>query len=403
MPGTEYFGAEERKEINDVLETGILFRYNHEAQRKNIWKAREFEAEVAQLVGSKYAHAVSSGSAAVSCALAAAGIGAGDEVIVPPFTYIATVEAVIFAGALPVFAEIDETLCLSAEGIKKAITPKTKAVLLVHMCGQMANMDEIMEVINQHNLILVEDAGQAMGASYKGVSTGLWGVTGCYSFDFFKIATAGEGGVMVTNSEKAYKLADNFADHGHDHIGNNRGMENHPVLGFNYRISELHAAVGLAQTRRVPAIREANNRHKAYMMAELGKISGVSFATIPDPTGDSATFLNLMLPNTEIAMQAVNEFNRKGITGFNYWFTNMYHFINQWDHIKEGRVAAKTNLQLLGAPQDYANLSLPKTQEVIGRLISFGIRASWTTEEITDFTQRIGAAIKTVIQANSSN
>lgn len=402
MPGTEYFGAEERKEINDVLETGILFRYNHDAQRNNIWKAKDFEAEVAKLVGAKYAHAVSSGSTAVSCALAAAGIGAGDEVIVPPFTYIASVEAVIFAGALPVFAEIDETLCLSAEGIKKALTPRTKAVLLVHMCGQMAQMDEIMEVVKAHNLVLVEDAGQAMGASYKGTSTGLWGVTGCYSFDFFKIATAGEGGVMVTNSEKAYKLADNYADHGHDHIGNNRGMENHPVLGFNYRISELHAAVGLAQTRRVPAIREANNRHKSYMMAELGKIPGVSFATIPDPIGDSATFLNLMLPNTETAKKVVEAFNANGIAGFNYWFTNMYHFINQWDHIKEGRVAAKTNVQLLGAPQDYTNLNLPKTQEVIGRLISFGIRASWTAQELEQFTQKIGAAIQSVTNATSS-
>ncbi|MFY8191375.1 MAG: aminotransferase class I/II-fold pyridoxal phosphate-dependent enzyme, partial [Bacteroidia bacterium] len=128
MAGTEFYGAEERKEINEVLETGIFFRFNHDAQRNGIWKAKEFEAEVAKLVGAKYAHAVSSGSTAVSCALAAAGIGAGDEVIVPPFTYIASVEAVIFAGALPVFAEIDETLCLSAEGIRKAITPKTKAI-----------------------------------------------------------------------------------------------------------------------------------------------------------------------------------------------------------------------------------------------------------------------------------
>src|ERR1035438_10712741 len=106
MAGTEYFGAEERKEINDVLETGILFRYNHDAQRNNIWKAREFENEVAKLVGAKYAHAVSSGSTAVLCALAAAGIGAGDEVIVPPFTFIASIEAVLFVGALPVFADI---------------------------------------------------------------------------------------------------------------------------------------------------------------------------------------------------------------------------------------------------------------------------------------------------------
>lgn len=397
MAGTEYYGAEERKEINDVLETGVFFRFNHDAQRNGIWKAKEFEAEVAKLVGAKYAHAVSSGSTAVSCALAAAGIGAGDEVIVPPFTYIASVEAVIFAGALPVFAEIDETLCLSAEGIKKAITPKTKAVLLVHMCGQMAQMDEIMAVIKEHNLVLVEDAGQAMAASFKGTSTGLFGVTGCYSFDFFKIATAGEGGVFVTNSEEAYKLADNYSDHGHSHLGNNRGMETHPVLGFNYRISELHAAIGLAQTRRVPMIRENNNRIKSKMMQELGKIYGVTFATIPDPNGDSATFLNMMLPNTELAQKVVDSFNANGIAGFNYWYTNMYHFINQWEHIKEGKVAAKTNIQLLGAPQDYQNLHLPKTQETIGRLISFGIKASWTDEELDNLLLKMSASIKEVL------
>src|SRR5262245_21252754 len=138
MPGSELFGAEERKEIEDVLGTGILFRYNHEQQRKDIWKSREFEAEVKKITGAAYAHAVSSGSTAVITALAAAGVGAGDEVIVPPFTYVATIEAVLFIGAIPVFAEIDDTLCLSADGIEKALTPKTKAVCLVHMCGGMA-------------------------------------------------------------------------------------------------------------------------------------------------------------------------------------------------------------------------------------------------------------------------
>ncbi len=401
MAGTEFFGSEEKKEINDVLETGILFRYNHDAQRNNIWKAKEFEAEVAKLVGAKYAHAVSSGSTAVTCALAAAGVGAGDEVIVPPFTYIASVEAVIFAGALPVFAEIDETLCLSAAGIRKAITPKTKAILLVHMCGQMAQMDEIMELVKEFNLILVEDAGQAMAASYKGISTGLWGKTGCYSFDFFKIATAGEGGVMVTNDETAYKLADNIADHGHDHQGNNRGMENHPVLGFNYRISELHAAIGLAQTRRVPMIRDINNKIKKNMMTELGKIEGIGFAHIPDPNGDSATFLNILMPDTETAGRAIEEFNKNGVSGFNYWYTNMYHFINQWDHIKEGRVAAKTNLQLLGAPQDYKNLDLPKTQETIGRLISFGIKATWDDAALNDLLNKMKVSINSALSVTA--
>ncbi len=394
MPGTELFGAEERKEINDVLETGILFRYNHEAQRNNIWKARDFEAEVMKVTGAKYAHAVSSGSTAVATALAAAGIGAGDEVIVPPFTYIATVEAVLFVGGLPVFAEIDETLCLSAEGIRKAITPKTKAVCLVHMCGGMADMDGIMAVIKEHNLVLVEDAGQAFAASYKGTATGLFGKTGCYSFDFFKIATAGEGGVMVTNDEKAYKLADSYADHGHDHIGSNRGMEQHPILGFNYRISEVHAAIGAAQTRKVPAIREANNKHKQLLTELLGQIPGVGFARLADPAGDSATFLNLLLPDTEAAKRVVAEFNAAGVGGFNYWYTNMYHFINQWDHIKNLQTASKLAIQLLGAPQDYKNLYLPKTQDVVGRLISFGIRCTWTEAEVRALAQKIGACIE---------
>lgn len=393
MPGTELFGAEERKEIEDVLSTGILFRYNHDSQRNDIWKARDFEAEVKKVTGAKYAHAVSSGSTAVATSLAAAGIGVGDEVIVPPFTYIATVEAVLFVGALPVFAEVDETLCLSAEGIEKAITPKTKGICLVHMCGGMADMDAIMKVVEKHNLTLVEDAGQAFGASYKGTSTGLFGKVGCYSFDFFKIATAGEGGVLVTNDEEIYRTADSYADHGHDHIGSNRGMEQHPVLGFNYRISELHAAVGVAQTRKVPQIRETNRKYKKMLVELLSKNEHISFAKLADPDGDSATFLNLMLADAETAQRVIEEFNDAGIGGFNYWYTNMYHFINQWDHLKEMKTASKLAVQVLGAPQDYANLDLPKSQEVIGKLISFGIRCTWTEEEVKQLAQKISDCV----------
>jgi 8-amino-3,8-dideoxy-alpha-D-manno-octulosonate transaminase len=394
MPGTELFGSEERKEINDVLETGMLFRYNHDQQRKGIWKAREFEAEVRKITGAKYAHAVSNGSAAIAIALASAGIGAGDEVIVPPFTFIASIEAVLFIGAIPIFAEIDETLCLSAEGIRNALTPKTKGVCLVHMCGGMADMAGIMQVVKEHNLILVEDAGQAFAASYKGTSVGLFGKTGSYSFDFFKIATAGEGGIFVTNDEETYKLADAYSDHGHNHVGNNRGMEQHPVLGFNYRISELHAAVALAQTRKVPKILEANRKNKKMLIDLLSKTEGISFAHLPDPAGDSATFLNMLLPDTETAKRTVDEFNKAGIGGFNYWYTNMYHFINQWEHLKNMSTVANLSAQVLGIPQDYSKLQLPKTQEVIGRLISFGIRCTWTEDEIKTLAQNIATCAK---------
>lgn len=397
MPGTELFGAEERKEVNDVLDTGILFRYGHNAQRNGHWKAKEFEEEVKKITGARYAHAVSSGSTAVVTALAAAGVGAGDEVIVPPFTFIATIEAVLFVGALPVFAEIDETLCLSAEGIRKAMTPKTKAVCLVHMCGGMADMDPIMEVVKENNLILVEDAGQAFAASYKGTATGLFGKAGSYSFDFFKIATAGEGGVLVTDDEETYNLADWYSDHGHNHQGNNRGMEPHPVLGINFRIGELNAAVGLAQTRKVPQIREINRRYKKMLEEMLNQTEGISFSKLADPEGDSATFLNLMLPDTETARQVADALNEAGVSGFNYWYSNMYHFINQWDHLKNMQTASRLTVELVGQPQDYKNLQLPKSQEVIGRLISFGIRCTWTEDEVQHLAGEIRKSVEKAI------
>jgi len=397
MPGTEFFGEEERKEVNDVLNSTCLFRYNHDDLRQGMWKAKELEAEVSNFTGANYAHAVSSGSAAVACALAASGIGYGDEVIVPPFTFLATIEAVLYAGALPVFAEIDETLCLSAEGIADVITEKTKAVLLVHMCGAAADMDGITKLCNAKGIKLVEDAGQALGAFYKGKSVGLFGTAGAFSFDFFKITTAGEGGLFITNDKDTYTKADTFSDHGHSHIGGNRGMEQHPFLGFNFRISELHAAVGLAQMRRVGKIIELNKRNKKYLKEQLSSIEGVTFRHMADEAGDSATFLNFFLPSAELAQKVVARLADEGIGGANYWFTNMYHFINQWDHLKELRSAAPLAIHALGAPQDYANLKLPKSQDVVGRLISFGIRATWKQVEIEKLGNDLRRIIKEVL------
>jgi 8-amino-3,8-dideoxy-alpha-D-manno-octulosonate transaminase len=393
MPGTELFGDEERREVMEVLETGVLFRYGHEDRRRGRWKAREMEERVREYTGASHALAVSSGSTAVACALAAAGIGHGDEVIVPPFTYLATIEAVLLAGGLPVFADIDDTLCLDAEGIRAALSPNTRAVLLVHMCGAAADMDPILELCRERGLVLVEDAGQALGAWYRGRSVGRFGATGAFSFDFFKITTAGEGGVFVTDDESRYRLADSYADHGHDHIGTNRGMEQHPILGFNYRISELHAAVGLAQMRKLEAIREAKRANKAVLRAAIEDLPGLGFRRMPDPEGDSGTFLNLLLPDVEAAARATEALRAAGVPGINYWFTNMYHFINQWDHVKNLDAAAPLAIHSLGAPQDYRALELPRAQDVIGRLISVGIGCSWNP----DVTERIGGDLRNAL------
>lgn len=178
--------------------------------------------------------------------MAACGIGAGDEVIVPPFTFVATFEAVLQAGAVPVFGEIDDTLCLNPDRLEAVLTPKTKAVVPVHMCGAMARIDEVKDFCDQKGLILLEDACQSLGATFRGQHLGTFGNAGCFSFDAVKTVTCGEGGAVITDDQAVYDRCHQYADHGHDHLGGpDRGADGHPVLGINYRISELNAAVGL--------------------------------------------------------------------------------------------------------------------------------------------------------------
>jgi 8-amino-3,8-dideoxy-alpha-D-manno-octulosonate transaminase len=400
MPGSELFGAEERKEVQDVLETGVLFRYNHDAQRKGHWKTREFEAALAKFNGVQYAHACSSGSTAVAIAMAACGLGAGDEVIVPAFTYIATIEGALLAGALPVFAEIDDTLCLSAEGIRKALSPKTKAVVLVHMCGAMANIEEIVALCKEKNLILVEDTAQALGANFKGKAAGTFGKVGCFSFDFFKIITCGEGGGVITNDKTLYHLIDQYSDHGHDHVGDNRGMEAHPIIGFNYRIGEMNSAVGLAQIRKIDYILQQQRKHKKAMKATLAKFPEVKFRQIADENGDSATFMDFFLPDEATARQVVAALKVEGVanlTGIQYWYDNNYHYIRNWEHLKALKAPAKMTIHLLEQPQDYNNLQLPVTENLMSRLISLVVKVAWTEEQLLDLTAKIEKALATVL------
>ncbi len=397
MPGTELFGEEEKKEVMDVLNEGVLFRFNHDAQRNGHWKAKDFENEVAKFCGAKYGLAVSSGSTAVNTMLAACGVGYGDEVIVPPFTYIATIEAVLLCGALPVFAEIDDTLCVSAEGIRAVCGPKTKAVLLVHMCGAAADLDGIMAVCKEKNIQLIEDSAQALGASYKGKMLGTFGRMGSFSYDFFKINTCGEGGVVITDDHELWDTAQQFADHGHDHIGNNRGMEQHPIMGTNYRIGEINAAIGLAQTRKLPYILAQQRKHKAIIQERLGKIPGLKFRRHTDEAGDSATFFHLLMPDETSARACVKLLGEASI-GVGYWYDNMFHYIKQWDHVKNLSMPYKLVAHELGLPQDLKTLKFPKSDAIMSRLISFNIRVTWTEEELDALLTKMEGAVKKAME-----
>jgi 8-amino-3,8-dideoxy-alpha-D-manno-octulosonate transaminase len=382
MPGFEIFDDDERKEVQDVLDTGVLFRYGFDDARQGHWKAKTFEQALAQRMGVAHSHLCSSGTAALSIALAACGIGAGDEVIVPGFTFVATFESILTAGAIPVFAEIDETLCLDPNDIETKLTPRTKAVIPVHMCGSMARIDEIKTLCDRKGLVLIEDACQSVGASYQDKMLGTFGRMGCFSFDPVKTITCGEGGAIITDSEHHYERAHAFADHGHDHIGMDRGAEGHPIMGYNYRISELNAAVGLAQLRKLDAILDIQRENKSAVKDAMGSIRAIRFRQLPDAQGDSATFLSFMLPNEARARTAAKALTEAGVDGCFYWFDNNWHYLRQWQHLKQMQVAAKLPTQLADNCPDYAAVSLPQSDHIIKRTISMQIKLRWTSDDI---------------------
>jgi 8-amino-3,8-dideoxy-alpha-D-manno-octulosonate transaminase len=389
MPGFEIFGDEERKEVQDVLNTGVLFRYGFDQARNGHWKAKTFESELSKRIGASYCHLCSSGTAALSIALAACGVGAGDEVIVPPFTFVATIEALLNAGAVPVFAEIDETLCLDPAAVEAVITPRTKAVLPVHMCGAMARIDKIKTLCDQKGLFLIEDACQALGGTLDGKALGTFGHMGCFSFDPVKTITCGEGGAVVTNDKALYTTAQAYADHGHDHIGNDRGLEGHPILGVNFRISELNAAVGLAQLKKLDFILEKQRSHKKAIKKALAQFPEITFRKIPDEDGDSATFLSFFLPDESTARKRIKDLGQAGVDSCFYWYDNNWHYIRMWDHLKKLKSASRLPLQLLDHCPDYEKVELPRSDSIISRMISMLIKLSWTEEEISQRIEKI--------------
>lgn len=396
MPGYELFGAEERKEVNEVLETGILMRYGFDAQRNGKWKAKELEQGICQKLNVQYTQLASSGTAALSTAMAALGIGAGDEVIMPTFTFVASFESVFSAGATPVLVDIDDTLTLDPKAVEAAITPKTKAIMPVHMCGAMADLDALKAICDKHNLILLEDACQSFGATYKGKALGTIGHAGTFSFDFVKTITCGEGGAIVTNDKDVYIKCDGFTDHGHDHLGVDRGADLHPFIGYNYRISELHAAVGLAQLRKLDDFLAIQRNTKKIFKDALASLPEVSFRRLPDEAGDSATFLGFFLPEEKQARAAAAAMKAAGLAAF-YWYDNNWHYMRQWDHFKQSTTLSKLAPELQKAMEIYKTKQFPVSDAIMSRTICTPINIGWKEAEIKEKAEKLVNAVKSAI------
>jgi 8-amino-3,8-dideoxy-alpha-D-manno-octulosonate transaminase len=400
MAGAELLGEEERKEIMDVLETGILMRYGFDRERKGVFKVREFEEAFAKYCGAAYALGVTSGSAALKVALSALDIGPGDEVIVPAFTFIATYEAVLEVGAIPVMADIDDTLNLDPGDIARKMTPYTKAVIPVHMCGAPAHIDKIVDVARRFYLKVLEDNAQSCGGSFNGKKLGTFGDMGIFSFDYYKTMTTGEGGMVVTDDEELYQRSDWYHDHGHDHDPTvSRAMEGRYILGFNFRMNELQGALGLAQLRKLPEIIAGQKQNKATVAEMLRGVPGLKFREIADPEGDTATFLGFNLPTAVKADKFQKALGAGGVDTVCFK-KNKWHYCPNWEHLLAWSTANSKKhpftYPMYRGKVDYSIRHIPRAEDILGRTLFMTIPVRMTAERLDQVKTAIDRAAQTV-------
>lgn len=258
-------GEEELRNVIEAVKSGWISSRGEFIQR--------FEESFARYIGAKHGIAVSSGTAALHLALAALGIGPGDEVIVPDLTFAATINAVLYVGAKPVIVDVNpDYWCMDPDEVRRAITPRTKAIIPVHLYGHPCDMDPIVEVAEKHGLYIVEDAAEAHGAEYKGKRVGSFGDISCFSFYGNKIITTGEGGMCLTNSSELAKKIRILRDHGMDPAKRYW----HNMVGFNYRMTNLQAAIGLAQLSKIDRFIEKKRRIAKIYEEELSSIHGIT-------------------------------------------------------------------------------------------------------------------------------
>jgi 8-amino-3,8-dideoxy-alpha-D-manno-octulosonate transaminase len=396
MPGFELFGDLERKEVNDVLDSGVLMRYGFDKVRKYN-KSKELEELLQERMQVKHAQVVSSGTAALAVALMAAHINPGDHVILPTFTFVASFEAILSVGAVPILVDVDDTLGLNADAVEKAITSKTKAVMAVHMCGSMTDLTPLKKLCLKHNLILIEDACQAIGGTWKKKPLGSIGDVGCFSFDYVKTITCGEGGAMITNNKKYYTKAEQFSDHGHDHLGVDRGADKHPIIGYNYRISELNAAVGVAQIKRLDDFLAIQKKHYSILEKVLKSVPQVTFRRVPKGGVQNYSFMNFFLSTKALTKKVHAAFAIQGIDSTFYWFDNNWHYHKKWDHLKLLKgLNNYATAQYDGLP-NYAESDFSASDAIMSRTISCLVKLSWTEVQVQERAQKMVEIIKAAL------
>jgi dTDP-4-amino-4,6-dideoxygalactose transaminase len=369
-PGFYWIGKEEEEEVLNVIRSKYLFRYGDEKDPNFKRKVLQLEDEVKNKFGATYGLAVSSGTAALIVAMSAARIGPGDEVIVPGYTFIASISSIISCGAVPVLAEVDESLTLDPVDVEKRITKKTKAILAVHMLGNPCNNDALIEIAKKHNLLYIEDTAQAFGGKYKGKYLGTMGILGTYSFNIFKTINAGDGGLVLTDDEDLYKMGFAFHDQGHLPLRTGVEVGNRSVIGQNFRMTELTAAFIIAQFRKLDNIVSKLHELKSRYKNNLQGTEGITFRKINDEEGECATLLTIFLPTKEIADKVCADLGTKTVSH------SGWHVYNNMEQILEKKqLTPGPPFQSKEFPTDveYSKGMLPQTDDYLERAINISI------------------------------
>ena len=377
MPGFELFDQKEIDAVVDVLKRKVVHRYSFQEVRGGIYKVAEFEDAVAKKMGSKKCLAVSSGSASLYVAMRACGIGPGDEIITSPFTFIASIEAILECGAVPVLAEIDESLNLDPESVEDLITEKTKAIMPVHMFGGAADMDRFAELCEEYGLYLFEDSCQAMGATYKGRYVGTFGKWGTYSLDPYKLLTVGEGGLIVTDDEELYDRMRYYHDHGHMHdMSIPRGAEGKACLGFNFRMDEIRGALGLAQLEKLDKAIGMLRENKKKILDNVSVPEGVKLRDLPDRSGELATQLVFIFPDEDTAKAFQKAAGEAGVP-CGILAGNTWHYARHWQTLREGsyysRIRCPYDCPYADYVPTYRPVEWPKTHDILSRAVVYGL------------------------------
>lgn len=389
-PGAYWIGQEEIDEVMDVLSSGHLSRYGSLEDSHFQHKVYSLEQEFARQAGVKHCVATSSGTSALMLPLLAMDIRRGDEVIVPGYTFVASYSAVIFAGGVPVVAEIDDSLTLDPADVEGRITERTRFIMPVHMLGNPCDMERILAIARRYNLRVLEDCCQANGARYKGRAVGAWGDMGGFSLNVYKTITAGDGGLIVTDDDALYARA--FALHDQGHSPNRAGLEigQRAILGLNFRINELTGAVALAQLRKMAAITATLREKKRRFREAIGELRGARWRRLNDPEGECGTLLTVIFDEPERAARVARALGTKTVdqSGWHV-YANMEHFMDWLE--QEGRPHGRG---LLPRTDDLLARSINLSVGVVdpGLGAGFGININSSDDEIGEAARRFRQA-----------